>query len=210
MPVLDGFRNLKAACTETARSQRICAKIGWLTPASEGGGKRGEDVEPPPLRRVQGAQVVEQRHGLSPCRPRPHEPVAGVWANRAEGRPSLTCCSTGITYRHAYRLASHGDPCPGLASLKTPGASEIPSWDNRIARCRQSSQLGQLLGVRHKDADLGDGVGAVAVGQQPGPVRGLGGALVPDGPQQLQHIPDRIFFTARPPRASSPSRRPAR
>jgi hypothetical protein len=37
-----------------------------------------------------------------------------------------------------------------LASLETPGA----------ARCRQSSQLGQLLGVRHKDADLGDGVGA--------------------------------------------------
>ena len=34
----------------------------------------------------------------------------------------------------------------------------------------QSSQLGQLLGVRHKDADLGDGVGAVAAGQQPGPV----------------------------------------
>ena len=33
--------------------------------------------------------------------------------------------------------------------------------DNRTARCRQSSQLGQLLGVRHKDADLGDGVGAV-------------------------------------------------
>src|SRR6185437_13975397 len=57
-----------------------------------------------------------------------------------------------------------------LASLKTPGA----------ARCRQSSQLGQLLGVRHKDADLGDGVGAVAAGQQPGPLRGLGGALVPD------------------------------
>jgi hypothetical protein len=48
-----------------------------------------------------------------------------------------------------------------LASLKTPGASEIPSWDEATARCRQSSQLGQLLGVRHKDADLGDGVGAV-------------------------------------------------
>ena len=30
-----------------------------------------------------------------------------------------------------------------------------------------TSQLGQLLGVRHKDADLGDGVGAVAAGQQP-------------------------------------------
>ena len=42
-----------------------------------------------------------------------------------------------------------------------------------------TSQLGQLLGVRHKNADLGDGVGAVAAGQQPGPVRGLGGALVP-------------------------------
>ena len=23
------------------------------------------------------------------------------------------CCSTEITYRRAYRLASHGDPCPG-------------------------------------------------------------------------------------------------
>ena len=43
-----------------------------------------------------------------------------------------------------------------------------------------TSQFGEFLGVRDKDADLGDGVGAVAAGQQPGPVRGLGGALVPD------------------------------
>ena len=36
-------------------------------------------------------------------------------------------CSTRTTYRRAYRLASHGDPCPGWPPLKTPGASEIPT-----------------------------------------------------------------------------------
>ena len=35
-----------------------------------------------------------------------------------------------------------------------------------------TSQFGEFLGVRHKDADLGDGVGAVAAGQQPGPCAG--------------------------------------
>ena len=65
MPVLDGFRNLKATCTETARSQRICAKIGWLTPVSEGGGEGGEDVE--------------QRHGdISVSATRPHDPSLGL------------------------------------------------------------------------------------------------------------------------------------
>ena len=60
-----------------------------------------------------------------------------------------------------------------------------------------TSQFGEFLGVRHKDADLGDGVGAVAAGQQPGPVRGLGGALVPDAPQQLQHIRDLLTVVAK-------------
>ena len=58
MPVLDGFRNLKATCTETARSQRICAKIGWLAPMSEGG---GEDVEEAPPSAAQGSWRPNRR-----------------------------------------------------------------------------------------------------------------------------------------------------
>jgi hypothetical protein len=33
-----------------------------------------------------------------------------------------------------------------------------------------TSQFGEFLGVRHKDADLGDGVGAVATGIDPAPL----------------------------------------
>ena len=41
------------------------------------------------------------------------------------------CCSTGITYRRAYRLASHGDPATAAGRSPGRGVAASSGWSSR-------------------------------------------------------------------------------
>ena len=94
----------------------------------------------------------------------------------------------GVVVRHLIHRPSHRE-----RPISTGSGPHRPRWRQALRRSElvvlvdELCRLGQLLGVRQKDADLGDGVGAVESGPRKVAGRGLAGALVADDPLAHHH-----------------------